>query len=77
LTKDVINDARDGRGGVDDNTVFRNVFLRLMQSYTEFPFFWFPPQSSGSSRHRSSSRRFIVSRSISRTKTPSNISMNF
>ena len=41
LTKDLINDARDGRGGVDDNTVFRNVFFRLMRSHTEFPFFWF------------------------------------
>ena len=37
LTKDLINDARDGRGGIDYNTV-RSVFFRLMQSYNEFPF---------------------------------------
>ena len=38
LTKDLINDACDGRGGVDYNTVFRSVFFRLMQSDNEFPF---------------------------------------
>jgi hypothetical protein len=41
LTKDLINDAGDGRGGVDYNAAFRNVFFRLMQSHTEFSFFWF------------------------------------
>ena len=41
LTKDLINDARDGPGGVDYNTVFRNVFFRLMQSHNEFAFAWF------------------------------------
>ncbi len=40
MTKDLINDAREGRGGVDYNTVFRSVFFRLMQSHNEFPFFW-------------------------------------
>jgi hypothetical protein len=40
LTEDLINDARDGRCGVDYNTVFRSVFFRLMQSHNEFPFFW-------------------------------------
>jgi len=38
LTKDLVNHARDGRGGVDYNAVFRNVFFRLMQSRNEFPF---------------------------------------
>jgi len=38
LTKDLVNDARDRRGGVDYSTVFRNVFFRLMQSRNEFPF---------------------------------------
>ena len=32
------NDARERCGGVDDNAVFRNVFLCLMQSHNEFPF---------------------------------------
>jgi hypothetical protein len=40
LAKDLINDALDGRGGVDYNTVFRSVCFRLMQSYNEFPFCW-------------------------------------
>lgn len=40
LTKDLINDAREGRGGVDYDTVFRNVFFRLMRSHNEFPFAW-------------------------------------
>lgn len=39
-TKDLINDAREGRGGVDYNTVFWNVFFRLMRSHNEFPFAW-------------------------------------
>jgi len=43
LTKDLINDARDGRGGVDYNTVFRSVFFRLIQSRNEFPFSLFSP----------------------------------
>jgi hypothetical protein len=38
LTKDLVNDALDGHGGVDCNSVFRNVFFRLMQSRNEFPF---------------------------------------
>ncbi len=41
VTKDLVNDAHDGRGGVDYNTVFRSVFFRLMQSHNEFSFFWF------------------------------------
>ena len=40
LTKDLVNDARDRRGGVDYNAVLRNVFFRLMQSRNEFPFRW-------------------------------------
>jgi hypothetical protein len=38
LTNDLVNDARDRCGGVDHDTVFRNVLLRLMQSHNEFPF---------------------------------------
>ena len=41
LTKDLINDAREGRDGVDYDTVFRSVFFRLMRSHNEFPFAWF------------------------------------
>jgi hypothetical protein len=37
LTKDLVNDARDGRGGVDYNAVLRDVFFRLMPSRNEFP----------------------------------------
>jgi hypothetical protein len=42
LTKDLINDAREGRGGVAYNTVLGSVFFRLMRSYNEFPLTWFP-----------------------------------
>ncbi len=38
MTDDLVNDARDRCGTVDYNTVFRNVFFRLMQSRNEFPF---------------------------------------
>ena len=40
LTKDLVNDVRDRRGGVDYNAVLRNVFFRLMQSRNELPFRW-------------------------------------
>jgi hypothetical protein len=38
---DLVNDARERCGGIDDNAILRNVFLRLMQSRNEFPFRWF------------------------------------
>jgi hypothetical protein len=38
LTNALVNDARDWRGGVDCNTVLRNVFFRLMQSRDNFSF---------------------------------------
>jgi hypothetical protein len=38
LTKDLVNDARDGRRGVDHNSVPGNVFFRPMQSQNVFPF---------------------------------------
>jgi hypothetical protein len=38
LTNDLVSDARDRCGGVDDNTVSGNVFLCSMQSRNEFPF---------------------------------------
>jgi len=41
LTNDLVNDARDRCGGVDQDAVFRNVFFRLMQSRNELPFRWF------------------------------------
>lgn len=75
LTKDLVNDARDGRGGVDYNAVLRDVFFRLMPSAMSSRSVGFPPPHSSSGR--SSSRRFNVARSTSRTKTPSNISINF
>lgn len=37
LTKDLVNDARKGWGGVDDNTL-RSIFLRSMQPSDEFSF---------------------------------------
>ena len=40
LTEDLINDARERDGGVDDNTVSWNLFFRLMQSRNDFPFRW-------------------------------------
>jgi len=38
LTNDLVNDARDRCGGVDQDAVFRNVVFRLMQSRNDFPF---------------------------------------
>ena len=38
MTNDLVNDVRDRCGGVDYDTVFRNVFLCLMQSRNELPF---------------------------------------
>jgi len=38
LTNDFVNDARDRCGGIDHDTIFRNVFFRLMQSHNEFLF---------------------------------------
>lgn len=38
LTDDLVNDVLDRRGGVNYNSVFRNVFFRLVQSRNEFPF---------------------------------------
>ena len=37
LTKDLVDDPRDGRGGVDHDPVVGNVFFRSMQSQNEFP----------------------------------------
>src|SRR5665647_1373628 len=37
-TKDLVDYVRDGRGGVDHDTVLRNVLSRLMQSRNELPF---------------------------------------
>ena len=77
LTEDLVNDVRERCGGVDYNAVFRNVFFRLMQSHNEFPFLWsFRPSQLGPVPRRSSIRRDKVSRSTSRTNTPSNRSMN-
>src|SRR5579859_1117578 len=45
-TEDLINDARERCGGVDDDGVFRNVLLRLMQSHSEFSFPWFSTEVS-------------------------------
>jgi len=36
--QDLVNDARDRRGGVNYNTVFRSIFFRLMQARNDFPF---------------------------------------
>src|SRR6201987_2046505 len=41
LTKDLIDHLRDRRSGIYYNAVLRNGFFRLMQSHTEFAFFWF------------------------------------
>src|ERR1700691_951064 len=38
LPDDLVNDARERCGSVDDNTLFRNVSFRFMQSRNEFPF---------------------------------------
>ena len=46
LTKDLVNDEREGWGGVDDDAVFRNVCFRVMQSHSEFPFLWFSAKIS-------------------------------
>jgi hypothetical protein len=32
--------------GVDDDAFFRNVFFRLMQAHSEFPFLWFSAEVS-------------------------------
>ena len=42
MTKDLVNDACDRCGGVDDNAVPRNVFFGLKQSGNDFPFHWHP-----------------------------------
>ncbi|MGM7724325.1 hypothetical protein [Metabacillus sp. Hm71] len=41
LTDDLVNDVLDRCGGVDYNSVFWNVFFRLVQSSNEFPFRFF------------------------------------
>ena len=38
LTDDLVNDAGNRCGGIDDNAVLRNVFVRSMQARNEFPF---------------------------------------
>jgi hypothetical protein len=38
MSDDLVNDAREQCGGVDDNPILWNVFLRVMQSRNEFPF---------------------------------------
>lgn len=68
LTENFVNDVRDRCGGVDYNPVFRNAFISRSSGL--------PPQSVGSSATRSSIRRREVSRSTSRTNTPSKRSMN-
>ena len=38
VTKDLVNDLHERRGGVDDDAVFWKVFLRVMQAHNDFPF---------------------------------------
>ncbi len=38
LTDNLVNDARERCGGVDDNAVFRDAFFRVIQSRSDFPF---------------------------------------
>jgi hypothetical protein len=76
LTKDLINDARDGRGGVDYNTVFRNDFFRLMRSHNEFPFAWFSAPVIWVEPTSLVKPPVQCAKVDSRTKTPSNISTN-
>ena len=38
VTDDLVNDAHERCGGVDDDTVFRYIFFRLMQARNDFPF---------------------------------------
>src|SRR5262249_26239629 len=47
LTKDLVHDARERCGGVDDRTVLRKVFFRLMQAHSDFPFRWCSAPISG------------------------------
>jgi hypothetical protein len=47
LTDNLVNDARERCGGVDDHTVFRNAFFRSVQSRSDFPFRLFSAPVSG------------------------------
>ncbi|GHO42300.1 hypothetical protein KSX_04630 [Ktedonospora formicarum] len=42
VTDDLVNDAHERCGGVDDDAVFRYSFFRLMQARNEFSFLWSP-----------------------------------
>ena len=66
--EDLVDDTLDWRRGVDDDAV-RGVFSRLVQPLDELAF---RLSSAPLVFIRASSRRFSVSRSTLRTKTPSN-----
>src|SRR5579859_2221114 len=40
LTENLVNDARERCGGVDDHPVFGNVFFRVIHAHSDFPFLW-------------------------------------
>ena len=40
-TEDLVNDARERSGGVNDDGIFWNVFFRLMQAHSKFTFLLF------------------------------------
>ena len=61
LTKDLVHDARERRGSVDDRTVLRKGFFRVCKRAMSSRSAGFPPQSVGSSATRSSIRRGQVS----------------
>src|ERR1700751_3053670 len=44
--KNLIHHLLEWSCGVDDDAVLRNVFFRLMQAYSEFPFLWFSAEVS-------------------------------
>ena len=44
--KNLIHHVLKWSCGVDDDAVFRNVFFRLMQAHSKFPFLWFSAEVS-------------------------------
>ena len=40
LTKDLVHDARERCGSVDDRTVLRKGCFRVIHAHSDFPFLW-------------------------------------
>src|SRR5262245_7258888 len=70
--ENLIRNAFKRRSCVDHDTTLRDIFFRCMQSHDQLRSLGLPPNSSSGLR---TSRRFNVSISTSRTKTPSNKSI--